>query len=155
MSNNEQEKALTQLKEALAVVQEAMQKVEGALASAELADIDSPALPANAGSLWTPNDEKRLIADYKNGLTVRELCEKYERTFGGIQSRLLKFANFDGHEDIAVDESSFSQEISCLDCEKSIPVARITALLGRIRCTSCQEECEHTEGLTRATFHGP
>ena len=145
MSNLNQERVLLQIKEALAVIQNSVKTVEESMAVVELDNIEPRVRPANAGRPWTPNDEKRLVRDYKNGLTVVELCEKYERTFGGIQSRLLKFARFDSHKASVKGKPGLSENFSCIGCDKSIPVARIKALLGKVRCTQCQEEHEHKE----------
>ena len=47
-------------------------------------------LPQNAGQPWTDDLDKELIEKYKNGLTIKELSEIFQRTSGSIQSRLVK-----------------------------------------------------------------
>lgn len=46
--------------------------------------------PQNAGRTWSTEDNERLITDYDNGESIKDLAEKYERTVGAIRSRLVK-----------------------------------------------------------------
>jgi hypothetical protein len=46
--------------------------------------------PNNAGQPWTEELDENLIDEFKSGKTIKELSEKFKRTEGSIQSRLLK-----------------------------------------------------------------
>ncbi|MBQ7307980.1 MAG: hypothetical protein IJW82_05575 [Clostridia bacterium] len=48
----------------------------------------------NHGHKWTAEEDKRLLDEYNNGKTVKELCQIFQRSSGSIRSRLLKFINF-------------------------------------------------------------
>lgn len=48
-------------------------------------------LPKNAGKSWSQKDDEKLLTSFKNGSTVKELAEIFERTTGSIRSRLLNF----------------------------------------------------------------
>ena len=46
-------------------------------------------LPANAGKPWSVEDDAKLKSCYEAGMSRAELCSEFERTSGGIKSRLL------------------------------------------------------------------
>jgi hypothetical protein len=47
-------------------------------------------LPLNTGKPWSAEDDVELGKCYDQGMTILELARKYERTSGGISSRLEK-----------------------------------------------------------------
>ena len=49
-------------------------------------------LHANAYAKWTPEDDALLMELYTNGLSVKELMERFGRNRGAIRSRLKKLA---------------------------------------------------------------
>lgn len=55
------------------------------LKAKERLDTDYPA----RGKLWTPEEDERLLAGYREGMTLKELSERHQRTRGAIQTRLL------------------------------------------------------------------
>lgn len=42
------------------------------------------------GKPWTPEEDEALLAEYREGMEIKELSEKHHRTPGAIRSRLLK-----------------------------------------------------------------
>lgn len=46
--------------------------------------------PANAGTPWTEEEDRRLVAEFDAGLTLIELAQSHRRTPAGIQARLEK-----------------------------------------------------------------
>ena len=47
-------------------------------------------LPSNAGKPWSDEEDTQLIDRFKQGLSVRDLSRKHQRTRGSIESRLVK-----------------------------------------------------------------
>ncbi len=47
-------------------------------------------LPAKAGLPWSDEEDKQLVADFKQGVLIDELARKHQRTKGSIESRLVK-----------------------------------------------------------------
>ena len=45
-------------------------------------------LPENAGQPWRQIEDEQLTASFDEGMTIRQLAERHERTEGAIQSRL-------------------------------------------------------------------
>jgi hypothetical protein len=50
--------------------------------------------PTNVGKSWEPIEHNQLIASFDNGMTIKELALKHQRTIGAIQSRLVKLGKF-------------------------------------------------------------
>ena len=46
--------------------------------------------PENAGKPWTSEDDRILAAMYDEGKTRNEICEYFQRSTGGIASRLVR-----------------------------------------------------------------
>jgi hypothetical protein len=46
--------------------------------------------PAKAGTPWTEEEDRRLIAEFDAGVTLAELAQSHGRTPAGIQARLEK-----------------------------------------------------------------
>ena len=46
--------------------------------------------PENAGKPWTNEDDRILTAMYDEGKTRKEICEYFNRSTGGIASRLVR-----------------------------------------------------------------
>lgn len=46
--------------------------------------------PVNAGRPWTNEDDEELIRCVREGLSRREICERFARSSGSITSRLSK-----------------------------------------------------------------
>ena len=47
-------------------------------------------LTANAGKLWTSEDDGTLIEMYEKGTSITEIATYHKRTKGAIRSRLIK-----------------------------------------------------------------
>lgn len=47
-------------------------------------------LPENAGKPWSADEDAKLRACFESGMTKKELCIRFERTSGSIESRLSK-----------------------------------------------------------------
>lgn len=47
-------------------------------------------LPQNAGKPWTNKDDEELIRCVREGLSRKEICERFARSPGSITSRLTK-----------------------------------------------------------------
>ena len=47
-------------------------------------------LPANAGMSWSDEEDKQLVSDFKQGVSINDLSRKHQRTKGSIESRLVK-----------------------------------------------------------------
>jgi hypothetical protein len=47
-------------------------------------------LPANAGQSWTEEEEKRLVAGYDAGNSIKDLATEHRRTEGAIKARLAR-----------------------------------------------------------------
>lgn len=45
--------------------------------------------PDNAGKPWLLEDDKKLLKEYKSGVSVTELAEQFKRTKGSIRGRLV------------------------------------------------------------------
>jgi hypothetical protein len=43
-----------------------------------------------AGQLWSPEEDDRLVHEYRRGLSVEEMAEKHQRTRGAIRSHLMR-----------------------------------------------------------------
>ena len=48
------------------------------------------ATAANAGKIWSDDDDRRLVAEFARGVPVAELTQSFGRTLAGIQARLEK-----------------------------------------------------------------
>lgn len=57
-------------------------------------------LPNNAGKPWRKDDDLALESSFDDGLTLDELCEKYERTQGSIKARLVRLGKIKERSDI-------------------------------------------------------
>ena len=49
----------------------------------------------NAGKPWTTEDDARLCQMFDAGATKRELCERFQRSEGAIESRLARLGKID------------------------------------------------------------
>ena len=47
----------------------------------------------NHNKKWTEEEDRQLVAEYKSGKSINELCEFFSRSSGAIRSRLLRFIN--------------------------------------------------------------
>ncbi|HMU33639.1 MAG TPA: hypothetical protein PKC89_07230 [Pyrinomonadaceae bacterium] len=47
-------------------------------------------LPANAGKPWSDEEDKVLAESYKQGMSVGDLSSRHGRTYGSIESRLIR-----------------------------------------------------------------
>lgn len=47
-------------------------------------------LPKNSGLSWSDDDRKEVVTHFRNGNSIDELAEKYERTKGAIVSELVR-----------------------------------------------------------------
>ncbi len=47
-------------------------------------------LPANAGKPWDDEEDARLLNEFDDEKSIKELSDIFERTTGSIQSRLVK-----------------------------------------------------------------
>lgn len=47
-------------------------------------------LLVNAGKSWSPDETKRVCAEYRSGLSVRTIAKMHSRSTGAIASRLAK-----------------------------------------------------------------
>jgi hypothetical protein len=45
-------------------------------------------LPENAGKPWTDEDDRQLISEYDSGVKIRDLANKFKRTYKSIEARL-------------------------------------------------------------------
>ena len=54
--------------------------------------------PRNAGLPWTPELKSALAARYKDGKTIPDIAQYFERTEGAILSELSRQGLIDGHE---------------------------------------------------------
>jgi hypothetical protein len=57
-------------------------------------------LPNNAGKPWKKEDDLALESSFDGGLTLNELCEKYERTQSSIKARLVRLGKINERSDI-------------------------------------------------------
>jgi hypothetical protein len=48
------------------------------------------ATAANAGKIWSDDDDRRLVAEFDRGVPLPELTQSFGRTVAGIQARLEK-----------------------------------------------------------------
>ena len=46
--------------------------------------------PANAGKPWEHTEDDQLKAEFDNGLPIKELAQKHQRTLLAIEARLIK-----------------------------------------------------------------
>ena len=84
---------------ALFVASEAL----GRLAKREQRD---RSLPHNAGHAWSEAEDKELLADFDNGVPVRDLAAKHGRTQGGIASRLVRLGRINERDEAYGQASS-------------------------------------------------
>ena len=50
--------------------------------------------PSNAGKSWEPDEDKQIIASFDNGMSIKDLVLKHQRSRGAIQSRLIRLGKF-------------------------------------------------------------
>ena len=46
--------------------------------------------PVNAGKPWERTEDDQLGVEFDNGMSIKELAHKHQRTVGAIQSRLIR-----------------------------------------------------------------
>lgn len=46
--------------------------------------------PEYAGNPWTPKEDKILISEFSNGLSITDISQKHKRTEGAITARLSR-----------------------------------------------------------------
>ena len=47
-------------------------------------------LPDKAGSPWSKEEDIQLVKSFDDGLSINDLANKHQRTYGAIRSRLTK-----------------------------------------------------------------
>ena len=118
--------------------------------------------PEHAGKSWSKEEDQQVSEAFDKGETVTEIANIHKRTRGAIQSRLEKlgkiemapeFENktefvaennekFRCNDDDKQNTSMMKPEHGCIDCGSEIPEARLKAIPGVTRCSSCQEKIE-------------
>jgi hypothetical protein len=53
-------------------------------------------MPANAGKPWSEQQDRELLEQFDNGMTVPQLAEAHDRTLAGIQARLERYGRLQG-----------------------------------------------------------
>jgi hypothetical protein len=46
--------------------------------------------PKNDGNIWAELEERKLMREFKAGMTINRIAKKHERTEGAIRARLIK-----------------------------------------------------------------
>ncbi|HET7627926.1 MAG TPA: hypothetical protein VFK44_06000 [Bacillales bacterium] len=52
-------------------------------------------LPQNAGNPWTEDEEDQLLKAFDEGVSVKDLAARHERTMGAIHSRLVNLGKIE------------------------------------------------------------
>ena len=52
-------------------------------------------LPENAGKSWDKVEDTKLISEFDNGKSIREIANMHKRTAGAIESRLIKLGKIE------------------------------------------------------------
>ena len=52
-------------------------------------------LPSNAGKPWDADEDKRLCVSFDAGMPIGQLAKRHQRTYGSIQSRLVKLGKIE------------------------------------------------------------
>lgn len=122
-------------------------------------------LPVNAGKPWTVEEEQQVIRAFEEGKSVTEISNQHFRTYGAIQSRLIKLGKINvtdepelnveltPPETEAIQQKGTEIEASdkqanvhkCTDCGRAISETRLKALPGVSRCVTCQERLEKSD----------
>lgn len=55
--------------------------------------------PMNAGKPWSEDEDRRVVAEFDSGTTVKKIAELHGRTSGAIRSRLVKLGKIDAPRD--------------------------------------------------------
>ena len=56
-------------------------------------------LPANAGKPWNDEEDRRLLNQFDNGLSIQDLARTHARTVAGIQARLERHGRLQPQSD--------------------------------------------------------
>lgn len=56
--------------------------------------------PENSGKPWTPETDEQLCAMFDCGSSVKEMCEYFKRSRGGITARLVRLGKIENRADI-------------------------------------------------------
>ena len=64
------------------------------------AAIENTLRPVNAGKPWLPEDDEKLLAMYKSGMSVNSIAGQFGRTNRAIQARLAKHGIADNYIDV-------------------------------------------------------
>lgn len=75
----------------------ALYKAIEALESQEKREQKKKQLPENAGMPWYENEDSQLISEFDSGISLREIARKHKRTFGAIESHLVKLGKIEGY----------------------------------------------------------
>lgn len=54
--------------------------------------------PTNAGKLWNEDEDRRLLAEFDAGKSLKELAGLHQRTYAGIEARLEKLGRLKPEE---------------------------------------------------------
>ena len=104
---------------------------------------DNASYPVNLGQRWTTEEEKQLLKELNNGLTVEQIAHIHQRTVGGICSRQRHIAYQMYLEKFSFDEitqiTKLNKEVISQIIMKKNPIATAEKKLSN---KTCMEEME-------------